>query len=230
MRTGLFLLFLEAAVICCSGGSGGEPAKISVNRGAAPVIDGVFGEGEWSDARLIVPDSAKTIFLKHDGTNLYVAMNGDISNIYVAKENKLYVLHASYSLGWVEYTRVDGDTWTRDRDYEWQLYRLQEKTEEEIERGISGYMNQNGWTASLAPLGNKMQSEFTISFDWLNKPGGTPKFLITSFQNIPRSESKGRDRGMKWPAAAPVDSINRGYAPEKITLDVKDWGLLDFAR
>lgn len=225
MKRTLFLLFLAAVVVCsCAGGGERSSTKITARLGTAPLIDGIFEEGEWDDANVVVPDTAKAIYLKHDRNNLYVAVNGDGGNIYVVKGDKLYVLHASFSLGRAEYSRADGDTWTRDKEYVWELYRLQEKTAEEINAGITGYLKQNGWAGSLIPMGSKTQTEFAISFEWLNKPAGTPKFLISSIQNIPRSEIKGGDPRIRWPAtAAPIDSLDRGYTPEKITLDVSGW-------
>ncbi|MBU1948271.1 MAG: hypothetical protein KJ927_06135, partial [Candidatus Eisenbacteria bacterium] len=105
--------------------------------GATPTIDGIFQDGEWADANTIVLDSTKTIHLKHDKENLYIALDGDGGNIYVLKDDLITILHASFSLGWAEYSKRNGTSWDCQREYNWELYKLQEKTEAEISGGMN---------------------------------------------------------------------------------------------
>lgn len=47
---------------------------LTITEGAAPVIDGELSAGEWEDAAVIqVPSIAGTVFVKYNGSSLYVA-------------------------------------------------------------------------------------------------------------------------------------------------------------
>lgn len=205
--------------------------------GSTPTVNGIFADGEWDDANIIKIDSMKSIRLKHDNENIYFALDGDGGNIYFLRENKMTVLHASFSLGWTDYIKQESSSWSCVSKYEWELYKLQDSAQNIIDQTILKYGDENGWSGSLIPMGNKYQTEFAVSFKWLgidqnSKSDYTPlpKILICSFMNMPRDECeiKGITLEMlktNWPiTAAPIDSLNRGYCPESISLDTSHWG------
>ena len=229
----LALSLLIVTALSCKNINDKNISKTIARFGTTPRIDGILGEGEWDDAETIQLDSTKTIYLKHDNVNLYFALNGDGGNLYFLKDERIHVLHASFSLGWAEYVKGENQLWSCEKEYEWALYKLQEKSEEEIDRGVTDYLQENGWVGSIVPLGNPIQSEFAVSFEWLdiskeaepNRLIGIPKLSIFSFQNIPPAERKGQNLRLRWPStAAHNDSVNRGYTPETINLDVSNWG------
>jgi hypothetical protein len=213
-------------------------SKVIAGFGSTPLIDGVIGAREWSDATRITLDSTKTVYLKRDQDNLYVALNGDGGNLYFLKGDRIYVLHASWSLGWAEYAKANDHRWRCEKEFEWELYRIQEKVQEDVQTGISGYLRKNGWVGSIVPMGREQQTEFAVSFRWLNVDGDNrssdllriPKVFISSFQNLHPAERERRglsveDLELRWPSAAvPDDSLGRGYAPANINMDVSDWG------
>ena len=87
-----------AALVSCSAGQDPVDSRVVARPGTAPVIDGVIDHGEWADAARIEVDSVKTIYLKHDRENLYIALNGDGGNLYFLKNDRIHILHASWSL------------------------------------------------------------------------------------------------------------------------------------
>jgi hypothetical protein len=145
----------------------------------------------------------------------------------------MVILHASFSLGRAEYAINDDQSWSCDKEYEWALYGLQNQSADEIHQGVADYLKENGWVGNIMPMGSPTQSEFAVSFDWLdiaNDVDNTglikiPKLFIASFQNLPPAQRKGQNLRLRWPSAAiPNDSLNRGYTPKTIHLDVSNWG------
>jgi hypothetical protein len=232
----VFLLSALVLHTICSCGNEGvsDPSNVVADFGRTPKIDGVIEEGEWDDANRVELDSTKTIFLKHDETNLYFAFNAaDGGNLYFLKNNKIEILHSSFSLGWAEYLRSNNNSWVCDKEYEWALNGIQKKPEDEIQGEMNKYLLENGWVGSLMPMGNSGQTEFAISFRWLEITHDIstkelvkiPKVFISSFYNLPPSQRKGRNLRFRWPSyAAPIDSLNSGYTPKTISLDASNWG------
>ena len=200
--------------------------------GKPPIIDGVFDEGEWNDANYIPIGETKKIRLKHDNKHLYLALDGDGGNIYLNKDDKVYVFHASFSLGWLEYSKF-GYAWVRDKDYEWELTNIQKEGNEVSQKKMAEYLQKNGWVMSLIPMGNKCQSEFAISFEriGIDTKGNSadqakvPKMLISSIQNMPPSEYKGEDIWLLWPSNGVYsDLINGGKSLGRMKMDTSTWG------
>lgn len=233
----LIILFVLLHLLSCGVEGDGEDSNIVARIGAAPVIDGVIEEGEWEDATRVRVDSTKTVYFKHDRENLYIALDGDGGNLYFNREGRIWVLHASWSLGWAEYSEAAHNLWRREVDYAWELHRLQEEPETAVRDSISAHLSEKGWVASIVPLGNGQESEFAVSMDWLgvqvegvsDRPVRIPKLFISSFQNIHPDERKrlglkAENLRLRWPAlAVPNDSLNRGYAPEVMEMDLSEW-------
>jgi len=175
----------------------------------------------------------KAVWLKHDNQNFYLATNGHGGNIYVAKEGNVFVLHASASLGWSEFSSTSPGSWTLERGYEWELFGLQEGTDAEIRDGMLGYLAERGWVASLGNMGDEGSSEFAISFEWLNLAADTPsaeyvklpRIMFSSHSHLPGSERTGPELDFRWPEnAVAIDSVDRGHSLESIEPDMSKWG------
>lgn len=141
-----------------------SPEKVIPDFGTTPIISGIIEKTEWQDAKKTNLNSTKFILLKHDNKNLYFAFNGDGGNIYFLKGKKVVILHASLSLGSAEYSKLNNQKWSCIKEYQWALSGLQKKAENEIRSEITGYLHDNGWVASLIPMGNRQQSELAVSF------------------------------------------------------------------
>ena len=209
------------------------PERLTAGPGTAPTIDGVFAPGEWDDAARFDLGGGKYIRLKHDGKHLYIAFNGDGGNIYLEKGEGFHVLHASFSLGWLEFSKL-GAGHVRGEEYKWQLTNLQKEAPEIVREKMAGYLQANGWVASLIPMGTSHQTEYAISFEKLGIGGlaggkgqvATPRMMINSVQNLPREQQyRGEDVWIRWPAdAVSSDSINGGGSPRIVRMDLSKWG------
>ena len=193
------------------------PARLTADPGTAPTIDGIFAPGEWDDAARFDLGGGKFVRLKHDGKHLYIAFNGDGGNIYLEKGEGFHVLHASFSLGWLEFSKL-GAGYVRGEEYKWQLTNLQNEAPELVRERMAGYLQANGWVASLIPMGTNQQTEYAISFEKLGIGGpagsrgqvATPRVMINSIQNLPREQQyRGEDVWIRWPADAVSSDCDR---------------------
>lgn len=237
------LSILSLALICfleCSSVPEVEPSGPIARLGTTPTIDGVFEDGEWDDAEIVQAGEYQQFRLKHDGTNLYFAVVGDGGNLWFNKDKGLQVLHASAQLGSVEYTKSDTSTQLLDKALVGQLFGLQNKSATEINESIAGYLAENGWVGSIG--GNKAQTEFAVSFDWLGVTIGSGRFVeipsiyiysgrqfspveIEELMELSLEARKKQYPTLYWPVLpVPNDSLNSGYSPETISFDPTDWG------
>ncbi len=222
---------ISVLVVGCGSAPPEEQAGPIAKIGTVPTIDGVFAEGEWDDALAMAGDSSWQWRIKHDGTNLYLAVDGTGGNLYFLRGDVITVLHASYSLGTAEYTKSDSSSWACSKEYAWELYKLQEQSASEINEGMTGYLAANGWVGSLMPMGTQVQTEFAISFDWLGITdrafAETPKVYVWTAANLPAEELNGRSSWWSWPPIPePSDSVNYGDCPPTISTDPSAWGVI----
>jgi hypothetical protein len=237
------LPLLSLALVCllgCTAVSEAEPSGPIARFGSTPTIDGVFGDGEWDDAEVVQAGKHQQFWLKHDGTNLYLALVGDGGNLWFDRDTGLHVLHASAQLASAEYTKSENSTQTLAKKFVGQLYGLQNESAATIIERTAGYLAENGWVGSIG--GNKAQTEFAVSFDWLGVIIGSERFVetpsiyihsgrlmspeeIEELSALSLQEREERYPTLYWPVLpVPNDSLNAGYCPETIRYDSTDWG------
>ncbi len=238
------LSVLTMILVCfwgCSSVPEVEPSGPVARFGTSPTIDGVFDDGEWDDAEIVQAGKYQQFRIKHDSTNLYYALIGDGGNLYFNKDNGMQVLHASAQLGSAEYTKSDTSTaQSLDKAFVPQLYGLQNESATNVNERMAGYLVENGWVGSIG--GNKAQTEFAVSFDWLGVTLGSERFVETPSQYVysgrhfapeeiedllalSLEERKEQYPTLYWPEEpAPNDSLNAGYCPETISFDPTNWG------
>ena len=220
-----------------------EPSEPIARFGSTPTIDGVFEDGEWDDAEVVLGRKYQQFRLKHDSTNLYFAFDQDGGSLWFYKDTGLHVLHASAQLGFAEYIKSISLMQSLKKPFDWQLFGLPNKPLSDINEIMADYLAENGWVASTGPLGNMAQAEWAVSFDWLGVTNTaqrfveTPRLLIFSARMrlspedkkallaLPLEERKNRYPALIWPAPpVPNDSLNRGLCPETIKIDPAGWG------
>lgn len=227
----------------CSSVSDVEPTGPIAGFGVAPTIDGVFETGEWDDAEIVSVGTNQQFRIKHDSTNLYLALDAGGGNLWFNKSEGLHVLHWSAQLGSAEYVKSDSSMQILDRPFAFELWGLQDESPEVINETLSAYLTENGWTANIAPMGQKMQSEFAISFDWLGVTIGSKRFVeipglhigagLVLSRNDPETEEimalsmeerKKRYPLLSWPEGPEDHPLNMGPCPDTIRVDPADFG------
>lgn len=229
----------------CNSDRQDQPPEPVAKVGSTPVIDGIFGDGEWDDALVVRARDGVQFRVKHDRINLYFAFDFDGGNLYFSRKKRIQVLHASAQLGTAEYINSGKGKQTLDKPFDWQLFGLQNETPTGRRNKLAGYLAENGWVASTGPMGNMAQSEWAVSFKWLGIPekpkrvAKTPGLYIFSARMrllpqeqeallaLPLEERKNVYPPLTWPEIpVPNDSLNNGLCPGTIRIDPSGWGTI----
>ena len=141
---------------------------------------------------------------------------------------------------------MKSDTLTQslDKPFAPELWGLHEQSPAVIREALAGYLRENGWVANTASMGELMQSELAISFDWLGVNSGSGRFVeipgvrIRGGLMISRGDPREEELNqlsreemnrlypfVSWPAeSVPRDSIGVGGLPDTIRIDPADFG------
>ena len=242
MQMTVLSLFL-VGFLGCSSVPEVEPSGPIARFGSLPTIDGVFEEGEWDDAKIVRAGTIEQFRIKHDSTNLYIALNAGGGNLWFYKDTVLHVLHWSAQIGSAKYIKSDSSTLILDKPFSHKLWGLHEESPAVINETLLDYLAENGWVSNIAPMGHKMQSEFAISFEWLGVTIGSERFeeipgihicggLMLSrndpetetFLAMPVEERKKKYPSLFWPESPESHPLNMGSCPDTIHLDPADFG------
>jgi hypothetical protein len=239
---------IVALVLACCGGcasfSEDEPPGPTARYGTTPTIDGVFEEGEWEDAEVVRADTVEQFRMKHDGVNLYLGVKAGGGDIRFNTKDGLRVLHWSAQLGSAEYANADTLTQTLGRPFAFELWGLRHEPPDVIQETLTRYLSDNGWVSNTASMGNLMESELAVSFDWLGVDRESGRFVeipgvrlggglmisrndprMEDLKALSRDELKRRYPSVSWPAASTAnDAVGMGTCPDTIRVDPKDYG------
>ena len=198
---------------------------VEIGKGRAPTIDGIVSEREWEDATVLKLGDDGRIYLKYDSQNLYIATNSNIGNLFCHLGNRLYVYHASNSLGMSAYLYHENHRlWTCRKRYHWELsrYEIRNRSAGEWLEMVEDYLVENGWTANTKPMGRKGETEMVIS---LNRLGLNP--VIRKGKQRVASILIGH-HASNWPDGTHVSDALRalkgGNNPETLSIDSSNWG------
>jgi hypothetical protein len=228
--------------MACNSIKGDNPTGIISRFGSKPIIDGVFSAGEWNDAVIVKADTVELFRVKHDSDNLYLAIRAGGGDLVFNMDTGIRVLHWSAQLGSAEYVKSDTSTQVLEKPFEYELWGLQNESPVIIQETLEKYLTENGWTANTASIGNLMESEFAISFDWLGLDTESKRFvLIPGFRigaglMITRGDPRAKELlsmsredlgrlypSVRWPLkSTPADSIGAGL-PETIYVNETDY-------
>lgn len=230
---------LSASVISLLVTIGCSPAEIEppsgpvARFGTSPTIDGVFEDGEWDDAETVQAGTTGRFRIKHDNVNLYFALDVGGGELWLDADPGVRVLHWSAQLGSADYTKSDTSTQILDRAFAYELWGLQDQSPAVIRETLAGYLAENGWVASLASMGDLMQSEVAVSFDLLGVSTGSARFVeipgvhlhgaLVMSRTDPRAEEimalASEERRRRYPAMFwPAESESLGMGPLQDTL------------
>jgi len=244
MRIMPILCSFLLCLLACSSTSEVEPTGLIARFGSTPTVDGVFDSGEWDDAEVVRADTVEQFRIKHDGENLYFAVRAGGGNIVFNTDSGVRVLHWSAQLGSAEYVKSDTLTQVLDKPFAYELWGLQNESPDVIQVALAEYLAENGWVANTASMGNLMESELAVSFDWLGVSTGSGRFVEIPGVRIgaglmiargdprekellalSREEMKKMYPSVSWPSeTVPSDSIGMGDLPDTIRVDGADYG------
>ncbi len=230
-------------LLTCSSRQQVEPTGLIARCGSTPTIDGVYDSGEWDDALIVKVDTVELFRVKHDFENLYFAVRAAGGDLVFNMDAGVRVLHWSAQLGSAEYVKSGTSVQVLDKPFSYELWGLQDESPAVIQETLTEYLARNGWTANIAPMGNLMQSELTVSFEWLGLDAESGRFVeIPSLRigaglmiargdprgkellSLPREELKRLYPSVRWPSnTTPKDSIG-GALPDTIRVDSADFG------
>jgi len=244
MRKSLPIMFsFLFCLLACSSSQEIEPTSLIARFGSTPTIDGVYDSGEWDDAVIVRADTFELFRIKHDSDKLYFAVRAGGGDLVFNMDVGLRVLHWSAQLGSAEYVKSGTSAQVLEKPFAYELWGLQDESPAVIHETLAEYLARNGWTANTASMGNLMQSELAVSFEWLGLDTESGRFVeIPSFRigaglmitrgdprrkellSLPREELKKLYPAVRWPSeATPKDSIGGGL-PDTIRVDETDFG------
>jgi len=238
------VFLIPVFILGCSPGREIESTGILARFGNTPTIDGIFEPGEWNDAEIVRADTIELFRIKHDGSNLYFAVKAGGGDLLFNMDAGVRVLHWSAQLGSAEYLKTDTSTQVLDKPYAFELWDLQKESPSVIQEALAGYLVKNGWVANTASMGNLMQSELAVSFDWLGINPKEKRFAeipgvhicggLMIVRSDPRAEelmklSREEVRELyppvSWPLLSPSgESICMGGLSDTIHIDEEDFG------
>lgn len=136
---------------------------VNVPFGKAVLIDGRIDAQEWTDAARHDLANSVTLFVKTDGSHVYLAMRGTKqgwSHVYVndGSSSDIFVIHASAALGRGIYKQDEKKLWQPQSDFVWEV-------RERVPNSavMDAYLAKNGWVASNNNMGNTNEVEYKLS-------------------------------------------------------------------
>jgi hypothetical protein len=234
---------LLVCLVACSSQNEVEPKGLIARFGSTPTIDGVFDSGEWDDALIVKADTVELFRIKHDSENLYFAVRAGGGDLVFNMDAGVRILHWSAQLGSAEYVISGTSEQVLDKPFTYELWDLKDESPAAIHKTLTEHLDKNGWTSNTASMGNLMQSELAVSFEWLgvDTEAGrfvqVPGFRIGAGLMITRDDPRGKELlslsreelkrlypFIRWPSdSTPRDSIGGGL-PDTILVDENDYG------
>ncbi len=244
MRIGLPIrCSILVCLLACSSRQEVEPTGLIARFGSTPTIDGVYDSGEWDDAVIVKADTVELFRIKHDSENLYFAVRAGGGDLVFNMDAGVRVLHWSAQLGSAEYMKTGTSAQVLDKPFAYELWGLQDESPAVIHETLAEYLAKNGWTANIASMGNLMQSELAVSFEWLGLDTESGRFVeIPSFRigaglmitkgdsrgkellSLPREQLKKLYPSVRWPSKSTPKDLIGGDLPDTIRVDGTDFG------
>jgi hypothetical protein len=167
-----FILLLSFALITIEVKAYNSQYQINAPFGSTPVINGLIGASEWSDAFIRTSGNA-TVYIKQDGKSLYVAFNVIDSTVDVT--DGAYIA--------IDKNNVGGTSLNVDDIY---FIVFRNGTEAEAD-GASPLLFPSGWEAGATSTNDAWEVELNITFSKIAISAGQPKTvgLLISYDDEP---------------------------------------------
>lgn len=134
-------------------------------------MDGVVSYHELKDTTSFkIIKRTPQILIKESNESFYIGILSNdflVTNIYIKKKNGFQILHASGSLGSVYYTTKKGNWEAITDNYHWAFVdpslRDDPLTDDEVERELNYFYQNNQWVGTTFAIGSTRESEFVVS-------------------------------------------------------------------
>ena len=215
-----------AAVIGCGvlgiGPMAVAQSSVVVPHGVTVTIDGTWEQGEWNG--LTLGDSSVTLRVHEADGYVHIGVRSDpllVASLCLARGDTVDILHASAALGRGRYV-WNGTQWSLTEDFEWRLRTLDLGPEGQAARAL--HRSEQGWVASITPLGVAGEVEFQISAEWWRPEGVRLAMGLLA--------EGGNGRLLSWPTRLGADACNQreivaGPLPDTVTFAVTEWVVLE---
>lgn len=209
-------IFLSSLVV-----SHAQNNTVVLRQSGSAVIDGKIDEKEWEGARVLELTNGGKLFLKYDGSFVYLAMRGSSagwSHLYLNDgTSDVSVIHASAALGRVIYKQNANKIWQPANEF---IYEVRERVITDAMRAaMSAYLAKNGWVASNNNMGNASEVEYKFAAT-PNKP---LRFAAVFMSDATKPQH--------FPATLTDDTLRQklleGNAVPDIKFDVTQWARLE---
>ncbi|MGD0494630.1 MAG: hypothetical protein ABSB28_01155 [Candidatus Bathyarchaeia archaeon] len=146
--------------------------QIDAVHGSAPTIDGIINVGEWSDASVTSISNQTTVFVKQDGTSLYVAFNISDASVSLGYDGAAIYLDLENN----------GGPSVKSDDYMFATYRNGGLNEIHFPDGVTP--PTGGWNALVSSTNTGWQAEFNITYSRLNVTAGVLKTIGIALESV----------------------------------------------
>lgn len=158
-----FLLLVGGVVVAMDEGGN----VLTIPAGISPTLDGVLSEGEWDDALILSLAEDTLLYEKYAEGYLFVGVKTEpgaqvVGNVYIAREDRVEILHASHALGPATYHLEEG-VWVLEKPFAWSCRTLGFSSSAIAER--QAFLETNGWLATVVNLGATEHMEYRIAIE-----------------------------------------------------------------
>jgi len=138
-----------------------------VPQGRPPAIDGTISPGEWDLAVIEAFADHSELLMMYSEDYLYVGIRANtadmiVSNIYLAYNDEISILHASAALGTAIYQKQI-DHWQQFQSFSWccRSTNLSETTQAELHT----LLDEDHWLATNSKIGAPNEIEYQIAIE-----------------------------------------------------------------
>ena len=212
-RTVMWSASLVLVLVLGLSAIGEDVNDLTLPAGIAPVLDGIVSEGEWDDAIVLSLADDAVLSAKHADGFLYLGVKVQtgaqvVGNIYIARDDTIEILHASYALGPATY-RLQSGGWTLEEPFVWSCRTLGFSSAALFEREM--FLQANNWLATIVLLGEASHMEVQIAIN------GVPMRMLFRFDVHTDTQDV-----LTWPLDTVV-GIEAGPLPQEAGFHPETW-------
>jgi hypothetical protein len=195
-----------------------QRTTIVAPKGQAVTIDGQINDDEWNGAYLKPLTGGGEIRLLYDGTNLSIGLKGTAkgwSHLYIADNDRIYILHASAALGAGIYDKGTNDSWQLSQAFKWAL--RQRDFSDESKKARGAFLVSEGWIANNNNMGSGQELEYKIGQKFIKDSRLLIGVVYASDAKVPQY----------WPETMSDDCLKEdlifGNTPADLKFNTSGW-------